>query len=98
FSFHTVKPGPVPAPDGRLQAAHIAVTIFGRGLTKQLVSRIYFPDGEGHAEDFVLSQVPPGRRNTLVARAIAGRDNAYEWNIVLQGEAAGQGETAFFDI
>ncbi|MDB5797806.1 MAG: protocatechuate 3,4-dioxygenase, partial [Paucimonas sp.] len=41
FSFHTVKPGPVPAPDGRLQAAHIAVTIFGRGLTKQLVSRIY---------------------------------------------------------
>ncbi|WP_151448206.1 protocatechuate 3,4-dioxygenase subunit alpha [Lacisediminimonas profundi] len=100
FQFTTVKPGrvPSPVPGAALQAAHIAVTIFGRGLTKQLVSRIYFPDGEGHAEDFVLKQVPEQRRATLVARAIAGRPNAYEWNIVLQGDASGQGETVFFDF
>ena len=98
FRLTTIRPGRVPGPGGQLQAPHIAVTIFGRGLTKALHSRIYFPDGEGHAEDFVLGQVPADRRATLIARALPSSEHAYQWNIVLQGEAAGQGETVFFDF
>src|SRR4029077_13760113 len=44
FSFHTIKPGPVPGANGDLQAPHINVSIFARGLLKRLVTRIYFPD------------------------------------------------------
>jgi protocatechuate 3,4-dioxygenase alpha subunit len=98
FRFVTVKPGRVPGPKGSLQAPHIAVTVFARGLLKQLSSRIYFPDGAGNEDDPVLSLVPPERRATLVARAIAGRPGVLEWNIVLRGEAAGQGETVFFEV
>ena len=98
FRFSTIKPGRVPGPKGSLQAPHIAVTIFARGLLKQLSTRIYFPDGAGNAEDPVLNLVPPERRDTLIARPLADRPGTFEWNIVLQGEAAGQGETVFFDV
>ena len=47
FSFLTVKPGPVPGPDGQVQAPHVMVSVFARGLLKRLVTRIYFPDEEG---------------------------------------------------
>jgi protocatechuate 3,4-dioxygenase alpha subunit len=96
FRFSTVRPGQLPGPAGGLQAAHLAVTVFGRGLTKQLQTRMYFPDGEGHEQDFVLRQVPVERRATLVARAAA--QNSFEWDIVLQAGAAGQQETVFFDF
>jgi protocatechuate 3,4-dioxygenase alpha subunit len=98
FRFTTIKPGRVPGRDGAMQAPHIAVTVFARGLLKHLVTRIYFPDGEGNADDAVLNAVPPDRRDTLVARPVPNRAGVFEWNIVLQGEANGQGETVFFDI
>jgi len=102
FQLTTIKPGRVPGPDGKLQAPHIAVTIFARGLLKQLTTRIYFPDGEGNTDDAVLNLVPAERRNTLIARAVPGKPGELEWNIVLQGggqeHRAGQGETVFFDI
>jgi protocatechuate 3,4-dioxygenase alpha subunit len=91
FRFRTVKPGRVPGPGGRLQAPHIAVNVFMRGLLKQLVSRIYFPGEAANAEDPVLALVPPQRRHTLIARAVAAGE--LEWNVVLQGED----ETVFFD-
>ena len=70
FSFVTVKPGPVPGPDGSLQAPHIMVSVFARGLLKRLVTRIYFPDErESNAQDPVLSSIEdPEFRKTLVAR------------------------------
>src|SRR5687767_4610426 len=34
FRFRTIRPGRVPAPDGKLQAPHVLVTIFMRGLLK----------------------------------------------------------------
>ena len=43
FRFHTIKPGPVAGPGPALQAPHINVSIFARGLLKRLVTRIYFP-------------------------------------------------------
>jgi protocatechuate 3,4-dioxygenase alpha subunit len=91
FRFTTVKPGPVPAPDGRMQAPHINVTIFMRGMLKQLATRIYFPGEPANATDPVLAHVPAERRDTLIAKPIGER--ALQWNVVLQGE----GETVFFE-
>jgi protocatechuate 3,4-dioxygenase alpha subunit len=92
FRFRTIKPGRVPGPDGKLQAPHLVVTIFMRGLLKQLVTRVYFPDEPSNADDPVLSLVPAERRATLIARK-AG-DGVFEWNVVLQGK----NETVFFDF
>lgn len=93
FRFTTIKPGRVPAPNGGLQAPHLNVTIFMRGMLKQLLARIYFPGEASNADDPVLSSVPAARRETLVASPIAGRANAIRWNVILQGK----GETVFFD-
>jgi protocatechuate 3,4-dioxygenase alpha subunit len=93
FRFATIKPGRVPAAEGGLQAPHLNVTIFMRGLLKQLITRIYFPGDPANAEDPVLQRVPADRRGTLVATAVAGRAGAYAWNVVLQGP----GETVFFE-
>jgi protocatechuate 3,4-dioxygenase alpha subunit len=92
FRFTTVKPGPVPGPEGSLQAPHLAVSVFMRGLLKRLVTRIYFPDEPANSRDFVLSLVPESRRPTLVARR-TGAPNELLWNVILQGAT----ETVFFD-
>ena len=92
FRFRTVKPGRVPGLDGKLQAPHITVTIFMRGLLKQLQTRIYFPDDPANADDPVLNLVPAERRATLVASKRS--DGVLEWNVVLQG----RNETVFFDF
>jgi protocatechuate 3,4-dioxygenase alpha subunit len=94
FSFMTIKPGAVPGPDGKLQAPHIAVSVFMRGLERRLVTRIYFPDEAANAGDFVLNLVERARRGTLVAKKNAGQAGTLEWNVILQGAD----ETVFFDI
>ncbi|TME25594.1 MAG: protocatechuate 3,4-dioxygenase subunit alpha [Chloroflexi bacterium] len=92
FNFVTVKPGPSPAPDGRLQAPHLNVTVFARGLLRHLVTRMYFPDeGAANSADPVLNVVDPERRSTLVAREDGG---VLRFDIQLQGEQ----ETVFFVI
>ena len=93
FSFVTIKPGRVSGPAGILQAPHIVITVFARGLLKQLVTRLYFPDEPSNAEDTVLNLVPAERRVTLIAARVAGETNAFEWNLILQG----RDETVFFD-
>jgi protocatechuate 3,4-dioxygenase, alpha subunit len=93
FYFKTVKPGQVPAPDGTLQAPHIAVSIFMRGLLRRLTTRMYFPDEPSNDTDFALHKVNPARVPTLIAQRSAERPDLYEWNIVLQGAS----ETVFFD-
>jgi protocatechuate 3,4-dioxygenase alpha subunit len=92
FRFSTIKPGRVPGPDGKLQAPHLVVSVFMRGLLKHLATRMYFPDEPANAEDPVLKLVPAARRATLVAKRKA--KGALEWNIVLQG----RDETVFFDF
>jgi protocatechuate 3,4-dioxygenase alpha subunit len=95
FRFVTVKPGQVPAGEGdRLQAPHINVTVFARGLLSRLVTRIYFPDEPAaNAADPVLVSIDdPAARATLIARAEA--PGVLRFDIRLQGE----GETAFFAI
>jgi protocatechuate 3,4-dioxygenase alpha subunit len=92
FRLATVKPGTVPGPEGKMQAPHLVVSIFMRGLLNRLVTRIYFPDEAANAEDFVLGLVEPARRSTLICRRTAGQ-NELQWNVILQGPD----ETVFLD-
>ncbi|MGC1484026.1 MAG: protocatechuate 3,4-dioxygenase subunit alpha [Candidatus Acidiferrum sp.] len=94
FQFATIKPGRVPGPGGKLQAPHLAVSIFTRGLLRRLITRIYFPGEASNAEDFALNLVDPDRRETLIARKVEGRTGELEWDVRLQG----LGETVFFDV
>jgi protocatechuate 3,4-dioxygenase alpha subunit len=91
--FVTIRPGRVPAGAG-WQASHVNVSIFARGLLDRLCTRLYFAGDPALAEDPVLTQVPSGRRHTLIAQR--DEDDQSRWNleIVLQGD----GETVFFEI
>lgn len=91
FRFTTVKPGRVPGLGNTLQAPHIVVAIFMRGLLRHLYTRIYFSDEAANATDPVLGLVDGQRRDTLVAQRIGAND--YRWDIAMQGDA----ETVFFD-
>jgi protocatechuate 3,4-dioxygenase, alpha subunit len=93
FRFVTVKPGPVPGPDGKPQAPHIVVSVFARGLLRRLITRIYFPDEPGNGEDFALNLVEPERRRTLIAAKVDQQSGLLHWNVILQGTD----ETVFFD-
>lgn len=92
FRFTTIKPGSVPGPNGSMQAPHLLVSVFMRGLLNRLMTRIYFPGEPANANDFVLNLVPPGRRETIIARK-SQRANELEWNVILQGPD----ESVFFD-
>ena len=92
FALVTVKPGRVPWVDGRLQAPHLLVGVFARGLLKRVATRMYFPDEEAaNAEDPVLLGLEPEERADLVARA---EDGGLRFDIVLQGT----GQTTFFAV
>jgi len=93
FQIITIKPGPVPGPRGSMQAPHLQVAVFMRGLLKSLVTRIYFPDAACHANDPVLALVAPARRPTLIAKATPGDAGRLNWDVILQGPE----ETVFFD-
>jgi len=92
FRISTIKPGRVPGPGGKLQAPHLSVNVFMRGLLKQLYTRVYFPDEPANAQDPILKLVPAARRGTLVARRKA--KGLLEWDVILQG----RDETVFFDF
>jgi protocatechuate 3,4-dioxygenase alpha subunit len=93
YAIFTLKPGRVPNAEGALQAPHIDVAVFARGLLRQLVTRVYFADeSEANAADPVLALVAdPSDRATLVADR---SEDGYVFDIRLQGE----GETAFFEL
>jgi protocatechuate 3,4-dioxygenase alpha subunit len=94
FRFTTIKPGPVPGLDGSIQAPHLMISIFMRGLMKRLVSRMYFPGESTNTSDPVLNLVDPIRRETLIARAKENSPEILHWDVILQGKD----ETVFFDI
>ena len=95
YSFDTVKPGSVPDPDGRPQAPHIVLAVFGRGMLMHLYTRIYLGGEAANAADPVLALVPIERRATLIAqRAHCNPIAVYRFDIHLQGDD----ETVFFDV
>jgi len=93
YGFHTIRPGRVPANGQGLQAAHLVLGIFARGLLHRLETRAYFEDCE-NAGDPVLSLVDPARVERLIARREAAATPVYRFDIVLQG----RGETVFFSL
>jgi protocatechuate 3,4-dioxygenase, alpha subunit len=93
YTFDTIKPGKVAAAGGTMQAPHILVVLFARGMLRHLYTRIYFAeDSAAHSTDAVLALVPADRRHTLIAKR--GGDGAYTFDIRIQGD----GETVFFDL
>jgi protocatechuate 3,4-dioxygenase, alpha subunit len=93
YFFVTVKPGPVPGRDGSLQAPHVMVSVFARGLLKRLVTRVYFPDEkDANSSDPALSSIEDLKlRDSLIAREDTG---VLRFDIHLQGE----NQTAFFEL
>ncbi len=92
FEIVTLKPAAITLPDGVVLAPHLDANVFARGMLKHVVTRIYFGDeAAANAGDPILAQVPPDRRDTLIARAT---DDGYELDIRLQGP----GETVFFAL
>jgi protocatechuate 3,4-dioxygenase alpha subunit len=95
YAFDTIKPGPVPDPDGKPQAPHILLAVYARGMLLHLYTRIYFDGEAANATDPVLALVPADRRATLIATRKQGAGNAvYSLDIHLQGE----NETVFFEV
>ena len=83
----TLAPG--ERDDG--QAPHLALNVLARGLLHRVTTRIYLPE-HAAASDPLLASVPPGRRETLIAKADGER--RYSFDIVLQGP----GETVFLEL
>jgi protocatechuate 3,4-dioxygenase alpha subunit len=92
YRFRTIRPGRVPGAGNSLQAPHLGMSVFARGVLKRLITRCYFADGAGNDADPVLNTVPEERRKTLIAER---REDGTWWlDIVLSGE----GETVFFEL
>jgi protocatechuate 3,4-dioxygenase, alpha subunit len=91
-TFATVKPGRVPWPEGGMQAPHINVSIFARGLLNRVATRLYFDGDPANGEDPVLKRIEPARRDTLIAK----RDGAGLWRLPIH--LGGPAETVFFDV
>ena len=91
FAIVTTKPARDAAPASAMDAPHLDVSVFARGLLTRLVTRMYFPDeGDANDADPVLRSLSPDARSTLVA---VGEDGGLRFDIHLQGAH----ETVFFD-
>ena len=104
YAFDTIKPGRVPAGRGNvranaLQAPHLNLIVFARGLLAHLYTRVYFADeAAANAEDPILALIAPARRGTIIARqtgaaGIGPATAPYALDIHLQGD----NETVFFE-
>ena len=92
YAIHTLVPGEVPGADCTIQAPHLAMSVFARGMLSRVVTRVYFPEhADANAVDRVLCAVPADRRHTLIA---VREPDGYRFDVHLQGEH----ETVFFDI
>ncbi len=93
FHFVTLKPGATDALHGQMQAPHLIVTVFARGLLRHLVTRMYFPDeAAANASDPVLNAIADREaRATLIAHNLG---ETLRFDIHLQGDR----ETVFFAL
>jgi protocatechuate 3,4-dioxygenase, alpha subunit len=93
YGINTLYPGRVAGADGRMQAPHVMVVLFARGLLKQVMTRFYFEGEPANQDDAVLA-LCGARARTLIAKRDPGDPNAYIWSISLQGAS----ETVFFEV
>ncbi len=88
FKFRTLKPGPSPvgphAGANAMQAPHVALVVFARGILHHLTTRLYFEGEALNATDPVLSAVPEARRGTMLAKPTA--PGTWTLDLRLQGE------------
>jgi protocatechuate 3,4-dioxygenase alpha subunit len=76
-----------------MQAPHIQIAIFARGLMQHVVTRAYFAGEAANETDPVLNLIEdPARRATLVAKP----EGAGLWRLDLRLQ--GEGETVFLDV
>jgi protocatechuate 3,4-dioxygenase alpha subunit len=92
--FETVRPGRIQDGRGGAQASHVNVCIFGRGLLRQLHTRVYFEGDAALGEDPALARVPEARQRTLLATPDPRHAGRWLFDVRLQGED----ETVFFDV
>jgi protocatechuate 3,4-dioxygenase, alpha subunit len=94
WRFDTIRPGALTWRGGAMQAPHLTLLIFARGINIHLHTRMYFPEDEvAQASDPALNRIEQiHRRHTLIAEKL--KDGHYRFMIRLQGE----GETVFFDM
>jgi protocatechuate 3,4-dioxygenase alpha subunit len=101
YRFETIKPGQVQGRDGALQAPHICMVLFARGINIGLHTRLYFGDeAAANQRDPVLNGIEwEVRRKTLIAeRSEHDGKVVYTFDIRLQDTPDGGRETVFFDI
>jgi protocatechuate 3,4-dioxygenase alpha subunit len=94
YRIVTLKPGPLPSPDGSIEAPHLDISVFARGLLNRVVTRMYFPDEmAANATDPALCSISEqARRATLIA--VPEPEGELRFDIRLQGDR----ETVFFDV
>jgi protocatechuate 3,4-dioxygenase, alpha subunit len=96
YRFETIKPGQVPGQDDSVQAPHVNITVFARGMLVHAYTRMYFADDPANEHDPVLCSIKnKARRRTLISScAVKDGMTVYRFDIRLQGE----NETVFFDV
>lgn len=97
YQFRTVLPGASHEESGTVRCPHIDLMVMSIGITRRLVTTVFFGDAPEAVNDPVLQCVPtPVGRARLFAKRDAALDSegvpAYRFDIVLRGE----GETPFF--
>jgi len=96
YKFITVKPGASREEDGTLRCPHANLMILAIGVTRNLVTTVFFSDSPDTVSDAVLSCVPPDHRRKLFAVRETSLDAdglpAYRFDLILRGE----NETPFF--
>ncbi|NMF31777.1 protocatechuate 3,4-dioxygenase subunit alpha [Corynebacterium ammoniagenes] len=99
-TLKTIIPGQIDAIDGfspaqQVEAPHIKVGVFARGMLERLYTRLYFPEfAEANDKDPVLQLVDEKRRDLLIAQKT---DKGYHFDIYVQ-HVDPEKETPFFDI
>jgi protocatechuate 3,4-dioxygenase alpha subunit len=92
YRFVVSKPPAVDHPDGTVEAPHLEMSVFARGLLQRVATRLYFPDEPANDADPVLASIADAAvRATLVARS---HDGSVGFDVHLQGPE----ETAFFAL
>jgi protocatechuate 3,4-dioxygenase alpha subunit len=96
YAFRTVMPGAYVTEDGATRCPHLNLMVLAIGLTRRLVTTVFF--GDGPVSDPVLDCVADPARRAGMFAIRDGISNAadalpvYRFDIVTRGE----GETPFF--
>lgn len=101
YRFETIKPGAVVGRGNTVQAPHICMVLFARGINLGLHTRVYFADeATANGADPVLNGIEwEVRRKTLIAqRTERNGEVVYTFDVRLQDTPDGGAETVFFDI